>query len=913
MPAVSATRRVLWGLAAVWLLAAQSVRAASTWYEGFEGPNVSWTLAGADIQPRILAHNRVSGQGLTGQSAELFQFEADGGRVLHFGHDAGKPRVIEDLRITLQVRSDRPGLQLAAKVILPHTEDPRTGRPIATMLVGSTYTNAGRWQQLALEDTPRLLQRQVWTLRAQLRDPVDERGAYVEQVLLTVYPGPGATTLWIDDLDIAGHASAEVPGTPAIATATVSHMSGRWQPSSDASGVNGGAPAPAGNGSVAKRRVALSGSDLLVDGRPFLPRAVQYRGEPLELVRRIGFNTLWLEQPATAEMLTEAARVGLWFVCPPPVSPRLDLPNETAGLLASIGPEYGCVLAWDMGRGLTHEDLPNTRRWAEQVREADRAYGRPLVCSVIADLDSFSRTCDILVLDRRPLGASLELRDYARWLRERPRLAQPRTPLWTTIQTQPSPIVRQQLLALDSGRLPPATLPEEQIRLLCYTAISAGSRGIVALSDSPLSAGDADTQRRAASLELLNLEFEPIEPFAAGGKLIAPGESSEPEVLGAVLRTDRAALMLPIWTSPGAQWVPAQSAVNNLSLKVPGVPDATSAYELVPGGAPPLRHKREAGGTRVTLDEFGLTGAVLLAHDPLIITTVTRRAVGIGHRAAELQRTLATIKLQEVSDVVKRLPAGVQLPPQAAEWQAAATQAMEACRTKLAARDYPSACVEAGRSTRALRLIERAAWEAVTRPLPSPMSSPATVSFASLPWQAALDQRLTGSTWGQNILWGGDMEDLQGMVSNGWRHTQHSSPILQARAELAPRAAHGGRSGLRLIAQSADAKKAPALIDQPPVWISTAPVAVEAGQLVCVHGWVLVPQEITGSVDGLLVIDSLTGEALAERFGKTKGWRQFAMYRVAPQSGWLTVTFALAGLGEAWIDDVAVQIVHPAQ
>ena len=59
-----------------------------------------------------------------------------------------------------------------------------------------------------------------------------------------------------------------------------------------------------------------------------------------------------------------------------------------------------------------------------------------------------------------------------------------------------------------------------------------------------------------------------------------------------------------------------------------------------------------------------------------------------------------------------------------------------------------------------------------------------------------------------------------------------------------------------------------------------------------------------------MIFDSLGGEALADRIGHTTGWQQFALYRVAPQSGTMNVTFALSGLGEAWIDDVYVQVLE---
>ena len=79
--------------------------------------------------------------------------------------------------------------------------------------------------------------------------------------------------------------------------------------------------------------------------------------------------------------------------------------------------------------------------------------------------------------------------------------------------------------------------------------------------------------------------------------------------------------------------------------------------------------------------------------------------------------------------------------------------------------------------------------------------------------------------------------------------------------------------------------------------------------MVCIHGWVHVPAAITGSVDGLLILDSMTGEPLAERIGETPGWREITLYRMAPHSGQLVLTFALSGLGEAWLDDVTVRKV----
>ena len=199
------------------------------------------------------------------------------------------------------------------------------------------------------------------------------------------------------------------------------------------------------------------------------------------------------------------------------------------------------------------------------------------------------------------------------------------------MQTQPNEALRQQLCALDPVCRPRWRSAPEQVRLLAYTAVAAGSRGLVFTSDSPLDATDADTRQRAMTLELLNLELELMEPWAAAGSLVADGRVERAEVSrrGAAHRT-RPACSCRSGLRRGAQCVPAQSAANALALVVPGVPEASSAYQLTPHGISPLRHKRVAGGVSVTFDEFGLATQVLLAQDPLIIAAVHRRAAQCG-------------------------------------------------------------------------------------------------------------------------------------------------------------------------------------------------------------------------------------------------------------------------------------------
>ena len=496
----------------------------------------------------------------------------------------------------------------------------------------------------------------------------------------------------------------------------------------------------------------LVGSVLMVDGRPMFPRIIQHRGEPLEVLKKMGFNAVWLQRLPAPELFEEADRLGLWLICPPP-RPVGDQP------LAEFGPQFDCVLAWDLGGDLTEADLESTQQWAEQVRTADHRGNRPLICRPRADLRGYSRPANLLLIDRRPLGTSLELADYAAWVRRQPLLASLGTPVWTTVQTQPNEALREQLLTLDPGCVPPLSVSPEQIRLLAYTAVAAGSRGLVFASDSPLDASDPDTRQRAMTLELLNLELELLEPWAAAGSFVAPAEASVHEVAGTVLRTEHSRLLLPLWSGPGAQFVPSQSAANALSLVAPGVPEASDVYELTPHGVQSLRHLRVAGGVRVTLPEFGLTAQVLLAHDPLIIDAVNRRAAQIGRRAAELQRNLAVHKLITVQAIAGRLAPRTPIRALAA-WFDSAQKSLQQCDAQLASGDAAGAALSAQRAARPLRLIERAYWDAAVHGLASPVTSPAAVSFDTLPSHWRLMDRLRATPLGPNRLEAGDFEDI---------------------------------------------------------------------------------------------------------------------------------------------------------
>jgi len=878
------------------------------WYEGFEGPDISWRPLGGDAPFRVELHQRIRGEAHTGEGCERLRLVGGNGTEVFLAHEVGHPLVIDDLLPTVWVKADRPGIQIAARVVLPRSEDPQTHRNLSAVVYGSSYSLVGRWQQLRLEEIPRLLAREVRVLRAQFGPGVDAREAYIGNLLLNVYGGPGVTNVWVDDLDIAGY----VPGpSDQGKTAGPSPGTGGWVSVAPADPAAQAATPPQRPTEVpVPRRVRLSNSVLLVDDRPAFPRIIQHQGEPLPLLRQLGFNAVWLAEPPSVAVLEEAKRLGLWLIAAPPYALQPATADRVEAPRPAIAPEYDGVLAWDLGCGSDDRELPVIKRWAEEIRMADRRQpGRPAVCRPTSDLRAYSRCADVVVLGRAPLGSSLELTDYGVWLREQPQWIRPGVPIWTTVQTQPAPALRQQWAALGQGPMP-AAFSGEQIQLLVYTALAAGSRGMLFESYSPLSSSDLDTRGRALTLELLNLHLDVVEPWAAAGTVVATVPGSERGITAAVFQAEHGRLVVPVWSAPGAQYVSGQSAGTGVALVVPGVPESYRAYLVAPGRLRPLRYKRQTGGVKITVDEIDLTSMILLTENPLFVTRMTDRVARASRRWAELQRELAAVKLQAVESVLAQLPARARVPNET-ELLRSARKNLAECDVLLGSRDESGAFLRAVRALRGLRLLERAAWEAGIAPLRWPVASPGAVAFATLPYHAALMERVARSRPGANLLAGGDFEDFGVMSQVGWRHLQHPAAGIQSSAELAASAAHSGRLGLRLLARATEPNATPLMVESPPAWITTPPVRVEAGQMLLLHGWVQTPQPITASVDGLLIVDRLGGEPLAHRMGNALGWQEFSLYRAASESGTITLTFALTGVGEAWIDDVTIQPLTP--
>ena len=211
-------------------------------------------------------------------------------------------------------------------------------------------------------------------------------------------------------------------------------------------------------------------------------------------------------------------------------------------------------------------------------------------------------------------------------------------------------------------------------------------------------------------------------------------------------------------------------------------------------------------------------------------------------------------------------------------------------------------------------------WQVAVAKLSAPVSDPYAVTFSTLPQHFALVANMDSLCRMANLLPTGNFEDELGRIMNlGWKFYIHrrsppdpdSPEDVRAEAKLSRDKHCEGKYSLHLAATAIDPEMPPEQIETPPGWITTPEMTVEPGMLLRLHGRVLVPTPIRGSPDGLLIIDSL-GEPLAARIVHA-GWngRSLRADRVADGSRTLSITFALSGLGEVWIDDLTVEPIAP--
>ncbi len=938
-----------------------------TFHDGFETPQAVWSREVTDAKVQLLAHDRSNRARHEGLGSERFQFEAGTGSAFYYSYALPHIVVTDPLQVGLYVRSNRVGVQLLGRVVLPADTDPDTGEPSFVLIPGTIYDAADRWQRLELVDLRPSIERQARVLRAASSRPVSLEGAYLDRLVVNLFGGPGKTEVFLDDLTI------KPVSAKTLAERAPTSPNDVGTPKVEAERV----PIP-------RSRVQLEGNRLRKDGNDWLVTGVEAPGADVGALRRGGFDVLVDDFDADPRRAREAIERG--FLLMPKLGskdPGEALGPARAREVATASPYRDSVAFWHLGDrlGATIDPADRTAEWERiravvaSLRDLPRDAARLTTANVSGEFYKYARAPRGLdMIGVRPLswGAMQDPLDTYAYLSQRRALTTRGNPgglFWAWIDVTPPPAVRAAVWGLES---PPdwglAGVQPEQVRLATYTALAAGYRGLGFRGDADL------TQPRGRQLlielGLLNEEIDLFESILAQGSdpiplyrtdltepvYIAPMVGMRtrtpppkkepvphPTIRAAAIETrDRRGLLLLVADfAPGAQYQPPQMAINDLKITVP-VPESAQAFEISPGEVRVLDHTRVPGGRQVTVPEFGVTSMVLVTTDMGLKDRIEAAMARVRPRAVALAIEQAQLQLQGVLQIHERLVADGHTVRDSADLLVLAEKSIRSAGDAQEREDYPLAWAETRRATRPLRSLMRVHWQDAVdamakatserdaprtpnRPpavppapkdaplLVMPVASPACVAFQTLPQHFLWVDWMRLGKFGPNGVPSGTFDDPEAFKTSGWVDQSYPMEGYSSQIRLVP----GGRDGSkRMLKMRVGAKdpsgidKLPPFIDLPVAAVRSPAVRVGAKQFVRISVLVHRPIASIPGAGGVIVRDSIGGETLQFRTtDPIPELSRVVLYRRVPADGELTVTLGLAGYGDVFFDDLKIEPV----
>ena len=618
------------------------------------------------------------------------------------------------------------------------------------------------------------------------------------------------------------------------------------------------------------------------------------------------------------------------------------------------------VLMWDFGSGRTTEDLPRVIRAAEVVRRFDPR--RPRSVDLWDGFRVYGNYVNAVGAHRWPLFSSLELDAYRDYLIERKALTPPFRLFWTYIQTHmPEWYIEQLYNCQQMDRFPVPIGPDpEQIRLLTYHALSAGCRGLAYWDDKYLAKDTHFGKDRLYELALLNAEIEMLKPVLAGSQdAINYVPTSDSNVKAAIISGTKEVLILPVWIGAGSQHVPAQGAMDSLTIVVPIVPEGAIPLRITPAGVEEMKtFKRTARGTELTISEFDLTAAIVFTTDLGPTGKVARwqdyTQQRMGKTAAEWAQMEAVEVYEKTKVTHERILAAGGTPVfEADELFARCRENLRCAKENYDNSQWDTAYRESRRALRPMRILKRADWDNAVGSLDIPTASPYAASFYSLPehWALAAEVSVARAASGSALPNGGfeldrrtpeegaavsslegykvrstildDVTGIAAIVNSDVYPvrdkplepldlgTSRKSAMRAAQPPLVQPAPEFGRHVLKLLAyQNKTTPGRLGALERTILAVDTPAAELPPGGLARISFWLkFYPSAKTA--DGLIAFDSAGGEALGVRVREQYSWKQYHLYRRVPSSRQISLTFALTGTGLAYVDDVKIELLTP--
>ncbi len=893
----------------------------------FEAAETTWNVA-PTVRSVVVKHARSDVDHRSGLMCEQVNFQSPVAVLnTRLEHELPQARVFDELKLSVWVRSNCPNLRLGLQVLFPHQKDPRTGELLVLDVFGEHYTAGPEWQQLTCHTTDALIEQRIIRAREEFSNGVDvleidSRDMIVRAAIL-VFDVPGNPSgILIDDLELGpivdlGRSVTEI--LPVQATAPV----------------------------VAPVRL-LVGDRITKDDEPFFPVFTIHHGEPVELMAGLGINMLWVPDYQDQQLLLKLSQNNIGTIAVPP-HPTRDQALEQSAALPRFSDATTPVWAWMLGAQIPPAELGFVEAWAAQVRDADRDYRRPLMCEVLSNQRAFHRTTTFLGSTRLPMQTSLSPAEALRRAQRNRALALPGKATFTFIDTEPA---AQTIDARPAGTPFPALEPE-QILAQSFAAIAAGYRGLGFWKQYPLTDNAPGMSEREQAIRLACIEARLLEDFLASSRVVrelavqigdespqprsrlaannpftsrwdsvrlASGEVVSPlnearSLKAYLLQSDVGFMVLPLWLEEGAQFVPGPQLMHDVRFLLP--PGTTAAWEVTTTGInSQIELTPVAGGMEAHLEEMSLFSVIIATHSRTTLDEIRNRSRLYREEAANSWIRLTEAKLERTRTVDSELQqVGAPPIPNGASRLASADALLARARKQLERGSFDGARQDCERALQYVRMVQRQHWSAAVEGLTSPVASPYTISYQTLPthWQlmAEIGQRSSQSA---NLLQSGSFEDETVFVRSGWEDRTQSladtaEPVDQARISLES-VGVVGRSALVLDAPYHGRTEATRHRPLVPARLVSPAIEVGESDIVLITGQIRIPQPLEVSDEGFLFYDSLYGESAALRWTTaTSGWQSFRIVRHVRTAADLQLHLELHGRGRVELDDLQVIVI----
>ncbi|KAA5546095.1 hypothetical protein FYK55_04140 [Roseiconus nitratireducens] len=871
-----------------------------------------WHLDRSDCDARILNHRNLHSGGADGGACESIEFHAGLGSEVLFVYSIEPVRPTDDLVANVSVMSARRGSRIGLRVRFPYLRDPQTRRPVSAIIYGATYERAGKFESIGIGSIERPLRIKQANLRGAHGASADVSDPYVDAIVINAYSGRGDTGIRVDSLSLRGmipigdHGRVDpVPGL----------SSGRPRPgASGAMVARSGSDRESGTSMVLRQSLAgeLAESTRNLRPGPAFPhgrviRILEHQGEPLNWVRRLGFDAVLIDQPPTAELLREAIQSRVLVYAPPPTAPDPELQTL-------LDP----VVAWYLGGGvaLDNQRVEQTDKTVRRLRRLPGVWQRPIVVAPTESWPQYASLADGVVTDAPPRGRDLSASEQSLAIANKISQIGGGHDVAIAIQSSLPNRLTEMNRAIENsiGVAPGGMYRWHSMWAQTVQALEHAPRALLFRSNRSLVSGDVDSQQRSMALSYVNRFVAMISPWLASSEPVSSYTIEGAPYRCGCLRADGEELLL----------ISSQQARGDEILAGDG--------KVINVLLPPGHENRIAwrmthfSAQRVDIDSTP-TGAKIQIVSPdvcelLVISGDAGTGVPLNQSALQFARHASADRWQLTNERVAAVRAAwSQAVGSGATESLVPVDLMTVAERTL--RDAEPA-YRAGDAETTLRLSSRAdawglrsAWQLTEALMPGMRSRPGEAYVSSPPMSAGHPQLQIGwqplmgdEGWSENLIAAGGLDRPEDLGEGRWEFAQRQ--VVRSRSSISwvSRGFFDGRGAARLVATSTTPEPLGGGYEGTVAVLSSPPVSLKKNQAVRIDAMIRTIG-FGAPHQGVLVYDSLGGPEMGVLVRGATEWTPVRLYRQSFGQEDLKVHFEIIGDGEAIVDEVSVRAWAP--